>query len=107
MFLAVLSSFAASLFAPWLYQISGRAAGWFLDVSPIGLTLYFGSFLAAVSSGEVPFFFLRMGAQPGNFLFFLPRRFRFASCDSHQRNRRIDHRLFGGYLTRSKANGPA
>jgi multicomponent Na+:H+ antiporter subunit A len=50
---AIFSSFAASLLAPGLYRMNGRAAGWFLALLPVGLTLYFGSFIAAVSSGEV------------------------------------------------------
>ncbi|HEX6439069.1 MAG TPA: putative monovalent cation/H+ antiporter subunit A [Candidatus Binatia bacterium] len=53
MLAAIFSSFAASLLAPRLYRMSGRAAGWFLALLPGGLTLYFGSFIAAVSSGEV------------------------------------------------------
>ena len=53
MLAVIFTSFAASLLAPRLYRMSGRAAGWFLALLPAGLTLYFGSFIAAVSSGEV------------------------------------------------------
>ena len=53
MLAVIFSSFAASLLAPRLYRMHRRAAGWLLALLPIGLTLYFGSFIAAVSSGEV------------------------------------------------------
>ena len=53
MLLAVLSGFAASLAAPWIYRIAHGATGWLLAVLPFGLMIYFGSFLTAVAAGEV------------------------------------------------------
>jgi multicomponent Na+:H+ antiporter subunit A len=53
MLLAVLSGFAASLAAPWIYRIAHGATGWLLAVLPFGLMIYFGSFLAAIAAGEV------------------------------------------------------
>ena len=53
MLVAVLSGFAASLAAPWLYRIGRGAAGWLLAVLPFGLMLYFASFLPAIAAGEV------------------------------------------------------
>ena len=53
MLLAVLSGFAASLAAPWIYRIGHRATGGLLAVLPFGLMIYFGSFLTAVAAGEV------------------------------------------------------
>ena len=53
MLLAVLSGFAASLAAPWIYRIAHGATGWLLAVLPFGLMIYFGSFLTAIAAGEV------------------------------------------------------
>ena len=53
MLVAVLSGFAASLLAPWLYRIAGGATGWLIAGLPFGLMIYFGSFVAAVAAGEV------------------------------------------------------
>jgi multicomponent Na+:H+ antiporter subunit A len=53
MFFAVLSSFVASILAPWVHRFTGRLAGWLLALPPFGLTLYFTSFLPAIASGQV------------------------------------------------------
>jgi multicomponent Na+:H+ antiporter subunit A len=53
MLFAVLSAFAASIVAPWVYWINGRAAGWLLAAVPFGLTMYFALFIAATASGNV------------------------------------------------------
>src|SRR3970282_1356993 len=50
---AVLSGFAASLAAPWIYRIAHGATGWLLAVLPFGLMIYFGSFLVPIAAGEV------------------------------------------------------
>jgi multicomponent Na+:H+ antiporter subunit A len=53
MLFAVLSAFAASIVAPWVYWINGRAAGWLLAAVPFGQTMYFALFIAATASGNV------------------------------------------------------
>jgi multicomponent Na+:H+ antiporter subunit A len=53
MLVAVLSGFAASLAAPWVYRIGRGAAGWLLAVLPFGLMIYFASFLPAIAAGEL------------------------------------------------------
>ncbi len=53
MLLAILSAFAAALFAPWVYRCSGRVSGWLLAALPCGLAIYFAGFIASVASGDV------------------------------------------------------
>lgn len=53
MFIAILSGFAASILAPWVYRIGGRGAGWLISVLPFGLLIYFASFLNRTAAGEV------------------------------------------------------
>jgi multicomponent Na+:H+ antiporter subunit A len=53
MFVAVLSGFGLSLTAPWLQRIGHRATGWGLSLLPLGLTVYFASFIGPVSEGEI------------------------------------------------------
>jgi multicomponent Na+:H+ antiporter subunit A len=53
MLVAVLASFVVSVSAPWVYRMSGRAAGGLLAAAPAGLALYFVGFIAAIASGEV------------------------------------------------------
>ncbi|MCX7708131.1 MAG: proton-conducting transporter membrane subunit [Anaerolineae bacterium] len=43
--IAVLSGFALAALAPWVYRLSRGAAGWLLALLPLGLTLYFGTYL--------------------------------------------------------------
>jgi multicomponent Na+:H+ antiporter subunit A len=70
--LAILSGFAASVFAPWVYRISGRAAGWLLAVVPLGLAIYFAGFIAATASGGVfPFVYYWAPSLGIKFSFFL------------------------------------
>ena len=52
MLVIILSSFAASLFAPWIHRMTGRLAGWLLATLPLGLAIYFGSYIATTSIGE-------------------------------------------------------
>ena len=49
---AVLVAFAGALGAPWVYRGLGNWAGWGLALLPLGLTLYFASFLPAVLAGQ-------------------------------------------------------
>jgi multicomponent Na+:H+ antiporter subunit A len=53
MIFAVLSGFAASIFAPWVYRMNGRLAGWLFAALPFGLALYFAVFIPATASGSV------------------------------------------------------
>ena len=46
MSLAILSAFAAALFAPWVYRCNGRVSGWLLAAVPFGLAIYFAVFIA-------------------------------------------------------------
>jgi multicomponent Na+:H+ antiporter subunit A len=72
MLVTILASFAVAVFAPWVYRISGRAAGWLLAAVPFGLAIYFGSFIAATASGEVFTFFYDWAPSLGlKFSFFL------------------------------------
>jgi multicomponent Na+:H+ antiporter subunit A len=50
---AVLSGFVLALVAPWLYRIGRGATGWGLALLPVGLTLYFATHLATITTGEV------------------------------------------------------
>ena len=43
MLVAVLSGFAASLAAPWVYRIGRGGAGWLLAALPFGLMIYFAN----------------------------------------------------------------
>ena len=53
MLFAVLSGFAASIFAPWVYRMNGRLAGWLFAAVPFGLAIYFAVFIPATASGNV------------------------------------------------------
>jgi multicomponent Na+:H+ antiporter subunit A len=53
MIFAVLSGFAASIFAPWVYRMNGRLAGWLFAAVPFGLAIYFAVFIPATASGNV------------------------------------------------------
>jgi multicomponent Na+:H+ antiporter subunit A len=53
MIFAVLSGFAASIFAPWVYRMNGRLAGWLFAAVPFGLAIYFAVFIPATASGSV------------------------------------------------------
>lgn len=52
MVIAVLSGFAASLAAPLLHRFTRGLAGWTIALLPLGLFLYFFSFIGPVSAGE-------------------------------------------------------
>jgi multicomponent Na+:H+ antiporter subunit A len=72
MFFAVLSSFAASILAPWVHRSTGRLAGWVLALLPLGLALYFAGFLPDIASGRVFVFSYRWAPSLGiNFSFLL------------------------------------
>ena len=53
MLFAVLSGFAASIFAPWVHRMNGRLAGWLFAAVPFGLAIYFAVFIPATASGNV------------------------------------------------------
>jgi multicomponent Na+:H+ antiporter subunit A len=53
MLLAVFSGFALAALVPWLIGRAGDRIGWLLALLPLGLTLYFASFMPAVSGCEV------------------------------------------------------
>jgi multicomponent Na+:H+ antiporter subunit A len=53
MLTAVLSGFVLSLAAPWLQRIARGATGWLLALLPLGLFIYFASFIPAVAAGQV------------------------------------------------------
>jgi multicomponent Na+:H+ antiporter subunit A len=70
--LAILSSFAAALLAPWVYRRSGRAAGLLLALVPLTLAIYFVGFITAIESGDVfPFGYLWAPSLAIQFSFFL------------------------------------
>lgn len=51
---AVLTGFAGSIAAPWIYNNTRREwSGWILALLPLGLFLYFASFTNRIASGEV------------------------------------------------------
>jgi len=52
MAIAVLSGFALALVAPWLHRVGRGATGWFIALLPVGLGLYFASFIDAIAAGE-------------------------------------------------------
>lgn len=49
---AVLSGFVLALFAPWIYKVGRGAAGWILALLPIGIFIYFASFILPIAEGE-------------------------------------------------------
>ncbi|RMF03927.1 MAG: putative monovalent cation/H+ antiporter subunit A [Chloroflexi bacterium] len=49
---AVLSGFVLALFAPWIYKVGRGAAGWILALLPIGIFIYFATFVPPVAEGE-------------------------------------------------------
>lgn len=53
MLLAVFSVFALAALTPWLIGRAGNHIGWLLALLPLSLTLYFASFIPAISNGEV------------------------------------------------------
>lgn len=53
MFVAVFSGFGLSLTAPWLQRLGKGATGWVIALLPLGLTIYFASFIGPVSEGEI------------------------------------------------------
>jgi multicomponent Na+:H+ antiporter subunit A len=53
MLTAVLSGFVLSLAAPWLQRIARGATGWILALLPLGLFIYFASFISAIAAGQV------------------------------------------------------
>lgn len=50
---AVLSGFVLALAAPWLVRITQRSAGWLFALLPLGLFVYFLTFIRSVTAGEV------------------------------------------------------
>ena len=48
MLFAVLSGFLLATVAPWLHRLFGRHSGWALGALPLGLFMYFGSFLPEI-----------------------------------------------------------
>lgn len=50
---AVLSGFALAVAAPWLNRIGRGAAGWIFAMLPLGLTLYFASYIGPIAAGRV------------------------------------------------------
>ncbi|MGL4611434.1 MAG: putative monovalent cation/H+ antiporter subunit A [Trueperaceae bacterium] len=52
MFLAVLASFGVAMLAPLFVRLAKGASGWLLALLPLGLTVYFASFLPRVSGGQ-------------------------------------------------------
>ncbi len=55
MLIAVLSGFVLAAIAPWVYRLARGTAGWILALLPVGLFVYFGSFINAVAAGETIF----------------------------------------------------
>jgi len=53
MLYAVLSGFILAMFAPLVQRLTGDRSGWILSLLPLALTVYFASFLPAISRGEV------------------------------------------------------
>ena len=52
MLLAVLSGFILALVAPVIHQATRRLTGWLLALLPLGLFIYFASYLPAIAHGE-------------------------------------------------------
>ena len=52
MVIAVLSGFGASLAAPWLHRLTRGVTGWIIALLPLGLTVYFASFIGSLAAGE-------------------------------------------------------
>lgn len=50
--IVVLSGFALSLVAPWLYRLGRGATGWAIALLPAGLALYLLSLLGQIANGE-------------------------------------------------------
>ncbi|MDH3675462.1 MAG: proton-conducting transporter membrane subunit, partial [Anaerolineae bacterium] len=53
MLVAVLSGFVLAGLAPLVTRIGRKATGWILALLPLGLFIYFGSFIGPVSAGTV------------------------------------------------------
>lgn len=69
--LAVLSSFALSLLAPWLHHLTRRATGWVIALLPVGLTLFFASLLGQITaSGPIILSFAWIPRMGINFSFY-------------------------------------
>ena len=51
MLYAILSTFLVAAIAPGIHRLTGRASGWVLGLLPLGLFVYFLSFLPAVAGG--------------------------------------------------------
>ena len=51
MIAAVVSGFGVALVAPWISRVVGRFAGGLLALLPLGLTLYFATFIGRVATG--------------------------------------------------------
>jgi multicomponent Na+:H+ antiporter subunit A len=51
MLFAVLSGFGLALGAPWIERLARAATGWLLALLPLGLTLYFATFIGRVAGG--------------------------------------------------------
>jgi len=49
---AILSCFALSLVAPWVYRLARGRAGWALAILPFSLAVYFAGWAPRVSAGE-------------------------------------------------------
>ncbi len=52
MLVAVLSGFILALFAPWIYRIGRGATSWILALLPLGLFIYFATFITQIAAGE-------------------------------------------------------
>jgi multicomponent Na+:H+ antiporter subunit A len=51
MLFAILSSFGLASAAPWIERLTRTATGWLLALLPLGLTVYFASFIGRVAGG--------------------------------------------------------
>jgi multicomponent Na+:H+ antiporter subunit A len=52
MIAAVLSGFGVALVAPWISRVGRNFAGWLLALLPLGLAIYFTTFISRVAHGE-------------------------------------------------------
>lgn len=52
MLLAVLSGFILAVLAPSLVRLAGKPAGWLLALLPAALTVYFATYIPAISAGD-------------------------------------------------------
>jgi hypothetical protein len=60
--IAVLSGFGLATSAPFLYRLSNDKAGWMFAALPLGLAIYFATFIPAVISIFAVF---RLGIEKG------------------------------------------